>query len=165
METGTKYGGSAIFFASMLNLLEQKQGGVITIDINLNEDAKNNFKTHPQGKLVREYMIGNAGDEILVSRVRSMIESVPGPVMVFLDDNHEADHVYSELQLYTPLVTVGSYCIVADTLFEDLAGTPILDPNSESKEYVNANPRIALRHFLAQQKNFTPDNTFSGGGA
>ena len=41
--------------------------------------------------------------------------------MVFLDDNHNADHVYRELQLYSPLVGIDGYLVVADTVFEDLA--------------------------------------------
>ena len=39
--------------------------------------------------------------------------------MVFLDSNHTHDHVYEELKLYSKFVSVGSYCVVFDTLIEN----------------------------------------------
>ena len=41
-------------------------------------------------------------------------------VLVCLDSNHTHDHVLAELEAYAPMTTVGSYCVVFDTIVEDL---------------------------------------------
>ena len=41
-------------------------------------------------------------------------------VLVCLDSNHTHDHVLAELEAYAPLVSHSSYCVVFDTIIEDL---------------------------------------------
>ena len=40
-------------------------------------------------------------------------------IMIFLDSMHSHDHVLEELRAYASLTSIGSYCVVFDTLIED----------------------------------------------
>lgn len=164
IETGTKFGGSALFFSSMLHLLGLEGGGVLTVDIELKEEAKSLFRDHPLGRLVRVAIEGDAASEAVATRFREEIAKNPGPVMVFLDDNHNADHVHRELQLYSPLVGTGSYVVVADTVFEDLAGTPVGAATDKYPDVATSNPRVAVDRFLEENSTFERDFRFSRNG-
>jgi cephalosporin hydroxylase len=164
VETGTKFGGSALFFASLLHLLGLESGGVLTVDIELKTEAKMVFQGHPLGRLVRTAIEGNAASEAIAGRFQEEIAKNPGPVMVFLDDNHNADHVYRELQLYSPLVGINGYLIVADTVFEDLAGTPVGAATDKYPDVATSNPRVAVDRFLGENSAFERDFSFSRNG-
>jgi cephalosporin hydroxylase len=74
-------------------------------------------------------------------------------VLVCLDSNHTHDHVLAELEAYAPLTTVGSYCVVFDTIVEDL-------PKSLSGERPwgpGDNPKTAVREYLASHAEFEID--------
>lgn len=150
IETGTKFGGSALFFASMLMLNGETQGGVLTVDLDLKPEALRCFEHHPLGNKVRAALAGDAADPALIAEFSRLIASEPGPVMVFLDDNHNADHVEQELMGYASLVTEGSYLIVADTVFADLAGTPVGLATDKYPDVATSNPRVAVERFLAR---------------
>lgn len=164
VETGTKFGGSALFFSSLLRLLGLEGGGVLTVDIELKPEAKKLFQDHPLGRLVRLAIEGDAASEAIAARFQAKISKNPGPVMVFLDDNHNADHVYRELQLYSPLVGINGYIIVADTVFADLAGTPVGAPTDKYPDVVTSNPRVAVDRFLGENRSFERDFRFSKNG-
>jgi len=164
IETGTKFGGSALFFSSMLHLLGLDGGGVLTVDIELKEEAKKVFQDHPLGGWVRLAIEGDAASEATADRFQAEIEKNPGPVMVFLDDNHNAGHVYRELQLYSPLVGIDGYLIVADTVFADLAGTPVGASTDKYPDVTTSNPRVAVDRFLEESGAFVRDFSFSGTG-
>ena len=58
-------------------------------------------------------------------RPRSSTRSDKSPsgyqrVLVCLDSNHTHEHVLEELRAYAPLVTPNSYCVVFDTIIEDM---------------------------------------------
>ncbi|MCB1723864.1 MAG: class I SAM-dependent methyltransferase [Gammaproteobacteria bacterium] len=162
VETGTKFGGSAIFFASLLRLLGDEEGGVLTIDLNEQPEARNTFTQHPLAGLVREYRIGDAADPAHVMAFQQRIAASPGSVLVFLDDNHNKDHVLNEMSLFAPLVTPGSYLIVADTVFADLAGTPVGRTTDKYRDVSISNPRAAIAEFFAVDAEFEPDRGFAG---
>ena len=166
VETGTKFGGSAIFFSSLLAMIGCSGGGVITVDIHETAEARDllHNKSHPMSSRVRLRLIADAKAPGTLSIMRATIAADPGPTMVFLDDWHDGDHVYAELLEYSRLVTPGNILIVADTAFEDLADTPA---GAASEKYPNigvSNPRVALKRFLARQREFEaiPDYTSSG---
>ena len=74
-------------------------------------------------------------------------------VLVCLDSNHTHDHVLAELEAYAPMATVGSYCVVFDTIVEDL-------PQALSGERPwgpGDNPKTAARRVLANQPEFEID--------
>lgn len=83
-----------------------------------------------------------------VSQVRSLVESHE-KAMVILDSNHTKSHVLSELQLYAPLVSVGSYIVACDGIMEQVAG----GPRTESDWGTN-NPRQAVVEFTSGNSDF-----------
>ena len=100
----------------------------------------------------------------MVNRIKQVLSGKNGRVVVFLDDNHNADHVLSEMISYAEMVTLGRYLIVADTVFEDLAGTPVGTPTEKYPDVANSNPRVAVDRFLATRTDFVRDNRFAGKG-
>jgi cephalosporin hydroxylase len=137
VETGTFRGGSALFLASVLDLLDT--GRVMSIDLK----PRAGRPEHPR----IDYLEGSSVDPEVVDRVREAARAADGPVLVILDSAHERDHVLAELRAYADLVTPGSYVIVEDT---DLNGNPIL-PNW------GPGPREAVEDFLAERRDFAPD--------
>jgi cephalosporin hydroxylase len=75
-------------------------------------------------------------------------------VLVCLDSNHTHDHVLKELELYAHLTTVGSYCVVFDTIVEDLP--PDYMPGGRPWNPGN-NPKTAVFEFLKSNDNFEID--------
>lgn len=164
VETGTKFGGSAIFFASILECLGMEGGGVISVDIERYAQADEVIASHRLGRWIKGRLVGDAKAESVVAEIEAIIARDAGPTLVFLDDWHDAEHVYAEMQRYAPLVSAGSYLIVADTAFEDLAGTPIVAPSPKYPDAAKSNPRVALRRFLAERQDFTQESRFSKTG-
>lgn len=158
IETGTKFGGSAIFFSSLLALLGRTPdtGGVITVDITQTDWARQVFeeKPHRLAPFVRRRIIGDASAPETLAAIRETIEADPGRVVVFLDDWHDGDHVYQEMAGCSELVGPGGLLIVADTTFEDIADTPIAAPSGKYGDAKSSNPRVALRRFLSERDDF-----------
>ncbi len=138
IETGTYQGGSALFFASLFDLLNN--GRVVTIDI----AEQSNKPKHPR----ITYLIGSSTSDRIVSEVRRLTEGA-GRIMVTLDSDHNAAHVLQELRIYSNFVTPGCFLVVEDTA---LNGHPVW-PN------FGPGPMEALETFLQQDKNFVPDRS------
>ncbi len=136
IETGTNEGGSALFFASMCDLVGQ--GEVVSIDI-IRSDA---WPQHPR----LTYMQGSSVDPVIVAQVRSRVAALPAGsvVLVCLDSNHSEPHVTAELVAYSDLVTPGSYVVVEDT---NVNGRPV--PSDWGP-----GPLEAVQKFLATHPNF-----------
>lgn len=169
VETGTKFGGSAIFFGSLLAMMGRTpgtDGGVITVDVHETAEAREflSEKPHRFAPFVRQRLIGDAKSPEVLSAINTTIAADPGTVMVFLDDLHDIDHVYAELLGYSRLVSPGGILIVADTTFEDLADTPVVTPSEKYPDVTRINPRVALRRFLAERSDFqfVPGYTSTG---
>lgn len=109
IETGTAFGGSAMYMRDILDK-EHPEGKIITIDISheiLNEKAK------IPGI---EFYLGSSTAEETVTHVKALIAAYNCQrVMVILDSDHAEEHVSKELDLYSPLVTVGSIVVIEDT--------------------------------------------------
>ena len=136
IETGTWDGGSAMFLASICDLMNR--GRVVTIDIN--EKAG-----RPQHERIT-YLLGSSTSAEIVQRVTTTI-ATGDRVLVILDSDHRRDHVLRELEIYSDLVTPGSYVIVEDS---NVNGHPV-DPS------FGAGPMEALREFLTNDHRFKPD--------
>lgn len=113
IETGTAWGGSAVFFGDMLSLVGSP-GKVISIDVDPRRTPD-----HPKV----EYIVGSSTDPEVVSRVRSMVAG--GSVMASLDSDHRERHVRRELRYYSGIVTKGQYLVVEDChVWADVAYAP-----------------------------------------
>ena len=117
VETGVARGGSLVFYASMLELIGGP-GRVIGIDVDIRPHNARAIAEHPMSRRIT-IVRGSSVDADVVGRVRSKIGD-QRPVMVVLDSDHTHDHVLRELELYSPLVTAGSYLVVFDTVIETI---------------------------------------------
>lgn len=136
VETGTAYGGSALYLADLCETIGT--GHVVTIDIR--ERAQD--VAHP--RLTK--LIGSSADEKMSDEALEFAES-GGPVMVVLDADHAFDHVLAELRLWADHVTRGSYLIVEDT---NINGHPVFPG-------FGPGPAEALEVFLGERDDFSPD--------
>jgi cephalosporin hydroxylase len=110
IETGTHRGGSALFYAQLMELLGT--GRVITIDIvDKHQDVRHSRVT---------FLEGSSTDAGIAEEARRAAGEADGPVMVVLDGNHDRDHVARELELYAPLVTPGSFLLSQDGVIDQI---------------------------------------------
>ena len=116
IETGIARGGSLIFYASILEMLGK--GEVLGIDIDIRKNNKDAIEKHPLFKRIKMIQ----GSSIVKDTVKRVYEFAKDKkrIMVVLDSNHSHKHVLKELNLYSPLVTKGSYLVILDTIIEDL---------------------------------------------
>lgn len=146
IETGIAWGGSLMFSASMIAILEAceeiSSGRVIGIDVDIRPHNKKNITDHPLSKKIT-MLEGSSVDDAIVSKVRAMAQQHKR-VMVFLDSNHTHDHVLAELEAYAPMVSKGSYCMVGDTIIDDAPETM----TSERPWGKGNSPKSALREYL-----------------
>lgn len=121
IETGIAHGGSLIFSASILELIATccgSEGEVLGIDIDIRAHNRKAIEGHPMFKRISMIQ----GSSIAPDVIAQVIEKAKGKkrILVCLDSNHTHDHVFTELEAYAPLASVGSYCVVFDTLIEDM---------------------------------------------
>jgi cephalosporin hydroxylase len=119
VETGTYRGGSALFLASVCDLVGM--GEVVSVDV---EPARDDYPVHPR----ITYLAGRSSTDPGV--VADVAERAAGrPILVVLDSDHSQAHVEAELAAYAPLVPVGCYLIVEDSniglIREDLLPGPL----------------------------------------
>jgi cephalosporin hydroxylase len=138
IETGTNRGGSALFLASVMDLIGS--GEVVSIDI----AELPGRPSHPR----IGYLRGSSTSPGIVEQVRSRAARAR-KVMVILDSDHRAAHVREELRLYAPMVTPGQYLIVEDT---NLNGHPVFPG-------FGPGPMEAVQEFLRQEGTFVPDRS------
>lgn len=132
IETGIAHGGSLILSASQLALLDwadaaaagttldprASQRRVVGVDIDIRAHNRGEIEAHPMSHMI--HMIeGSSIDDSIVDQVKAHVRS-DDKVLVFLDSNHSHDHVLGELEAFAPLTSKGSYCVVFDTVVEDL---------------------------------------------
>jgi len=152
IETGVAHGGSAVFFASLLELNAlsggPKDAEVWCIEIDLRAHNREAILAHPMYPRLRIFD-GSSLDKKIAQEV-SQKASQCERVMVILDSNHTHEHVLGELNLYASLVSVGSYCVVFDTVIEDLEGVEFVDrPWGKGN-----NPKTAIAEFLKTNSDF-----------
>jgi len=138
VECGTCLGGSALFLASLCDLLGR--GRVLTIDL----DAPEGKPQHPR----ITYLQGSSTAPETIARLRGLIGEHE-KVLVILDSDHHRDHVLSELRLYAPLIRPGGYMIVEDTNINGHPVAPDFGPG----------PMEAVEAFLRENRDFAVDET------
>lgn len=138
IECGTSQGGSALFLASICDLLNN--GRVITIDVLEQPDLPKHSRI--------KYLLGSSVDPNIVNTVKEHIN--PGErVLVVLDSLHTCQHVLQEMNMYGPMVTKGSYMIVEDS---NRNGHPI-EPET------GPGPMEAIYEFFKNNKEFEIDKS------
>jgi len=160
IETGIAHGGSIIFSASMLALLDYCDAAaagqtidpnapkrkVLAIDIDIRPHNRLEIEKHPMfGRI--EMIEGSSTSAETVGKVQDFAKQFE-TILVMLDSNHTHEHVLAELNAYAPLVSVGSYCIVFDTIIEDLPESLFAD----RPWGVGNNAKTAVFEFLEQLK-------------
>jgi cephalosporin hydroxylase len=151
IETGIAHGGSLVYYASLLELIGK--GRVLGIDIDIRAHNRAEIEQHPMAGRI-DMIQGSSIDESLASEIGDRARSVEA-VLVVLDSNHTHAHVKRELELYAPLVTLGSYCVVFDTVVEDMP--PGSFPNRPWD--IGDNPKTAVHEFLEGNPRFEIDAT------
>jgi cephalosporin hydroxylase len=154
IETGIAHGGSLIFYASMLELLSacrERDGHVLGIDIDIRDHNRIEIERHPMFKRITMFE-GSAISPEMIDKVISFVKPYK-TVMLVLDSNHTHDHVLAELKAYSPLVTKESYCVVFDTIVEDMPTGSFPDRPWDKGN----NPKTAVWEFLKQNDNFEID--------
>ncbi len=158
IETGIAHGGSLIFYASLLELNASCGGPpdarVLGIDIDIRSHNRAAIEAHPMFKRISMIEGSSTAPEV-VEKVKLAARGRES-VLVCLDSNHTHDHVLAELTAYAPLTTVGSYCVVFDTLVDDMpaemfAGRPWgpgNSPKSAVRAFLEANPEFGVDKLL-----------------
>lgn len=154
IETGIAHGGSLVLSAGMLALLDycdaarlgetldprQPKRKVLGVDIDIRAHNRAAIEAHPLSGRI-QMLQGSSLDKDIVTQVKE-IASGYQKVLLCLDSNHTHDHVLEELRLYGELVSKGSYCIVFDTIVEDLPADTFPDrpwaPGNSPKSAVHA---------------------------
>jgi cephalosporin hydroxylase len=165
IETGIAHGGSLVFSASMLaqlDICEAIEAGttfdprvskrkVLGIDIDIRAHNRAAIEAHPMTSRI-QMIKGSSIDREIIEQVRQLAEGYER-VLVCLDSNHTHAHVLAELEAYAPLTSVGSYCIVFDTVIEDLPAGSFPD----RPWGIGNNPKTAVHEWLKSNPEFKID--------
>jgi len=156
VETGIAHGGSLIFSASMLELNAVCGGPVdarvIGVDIDIRAHNRAAIEAHSMFRRITMIEGSSVAPEI-VAQVRNAAAGRQ-KVLVCLDSNHTHSHVLAELEAYAPLTSVGSYCVVFDTIVDDLPAALSADRPWGPDD----NPKTAVRHYLRDHPEFEIDH-------
>ncbi len=166
IEAGIAHGGSLVCYASMLAMLDVadavESGGVMDphktkrkvlgLDVDIRPHNREAIEQHP----MRPWIQMIQGSSIAPEVVTQVYEIAKGykRILVSLDSNHTHDHVLAELQAYAPLASVGSYCVVFDTIVEDMPPTL----SSDRPWGPGNNPKTAVWEYLKSHPEFQIDS-------
>jgi cephalosporin hydroxylase len=167
IETGIAHGGSLIFSASMLAILDMcdaieagekldpkiSSRKVLGIDIDIRPHNRAAIEAHPMASRIRMIQ-GSSVAPGIIDQVRTVAADY-SRVMVCLDSNHTHEHVQAELQGYAPLTSIGSYCVVFDTFVEDMPK----DFFQNRPWNTSNNPKTAVWEYLKDHPEFEIDRS------
>ena len=150
IETGIARGGSLIYYASLLELINP-DGLVLGIDIDIRKHNRDAIVAHPMNKRIK-MIEGSSIDPNIIQQVKETCENKKS-ILIILDSNHSHDHVLNELRSYSSFVTLDSYMIVLDTIVEDLP-----DGFVQNRPWGKGNnPKTAVWEFLKTNQRFKID--------
>lgn len=164
IETGIAHGGSLVMNASLLALVDLceaieadepldprvSQRKVLGIDIDIRSHNRTAIEAHPMASRI-QMIEGSSVDPKVIDQVRQIAQGYQR-ILVCLDSNHTHAHVLAELEAYAPLVTEGSYCVVFDTIVEDMPKAMFPDrpwgpgdnPKTAVWEYLKTHPEFEI---------------------
>lgn len=140
IELGVMFGGATHFYASILELMGH--GEVLGIDISL-------AKARPPGNRRIRYFEGSSVAPEMVEKIGAIVRGKR--VLVIADSDHEKEHVLSEIRAYAPMVHVGGYFVVEDSLNDVMGYHPV----------PNQGPQAAAHAFLAESGDFVLDRRWA----
>ncbi|MGB2603853.1 MAG: CmcI family methyltransferase [Candidatus Sulfotelmatobacter sp.] len=143
IETGTANGGTSLFYAAVLSDVNP-EGKVITVDV---EPHVENASKLPIWKQRVEMIVGSSVDPKVADHIAQEVSGKK--VLVTLDSLHTHDHVLHEIEIYSKLVTPGSYLVVQDT---NINGHPV-GPGA------GPGPMEAVEDFMKTHDNFVADRS------
>ena len=167
IETGIAHGGSLIFSASMLALLDmceaiekkqsldpaQSKRKVLAVDIDIRAHNRAAIEAHPMASRI-QMLHGSSIAPNIVAQNKTIAANY-SRILVCLDSNHTHEHVLAELNAYASLTSMGSYCVVFDTIIEDLPAEMFPDrPWGPGN-----NPKTAVLEYLKSHSEFEIDRT------
>lgn len=168
IETGIAHGGSLIMSASLLAMLDYcdavaentalspktSRRHVLGVDIDIRAHNRKAIEAHPLAHKIT-MIEGSSIAADTIARVKNFASSYK-KILVCLDSNHTHEHVLAELEAYASLASVGSYCIVFDTVVEDMPDG--LFPDRPWKK--GNNPKTAVWEWLkAHSSHFEIDHS------
>lgn len=167
IETGIAHGGSLIFSASMLAQLDMceaietgttldpkiSQRKVLGIDIDIRAHNRAVIEAHPMASRIQMIQGSSIAPEI-IAQVRTIAANY-SRVLVCLDSNHTHDHALAELEAYAPLTSKDSYCVVFDTIIEDMP----VDMFPDRPWGPGDNPKTAVWEYLKTHPEFEIDKS------
>lgn len=156
VECGIAHGGSLIMSASILAMIDYCEAlekgqpldpraskrKVLGVDIDIRPHNKEAILKHPLSHHI-EMIQGSSIAKETIDQVHSFASRFK-KVLVILDSNHTHEHVLAELEAYAPLTSQDSYCVVFDTLVEDLPA----DTFNDRPWGVGDNPKTAVWEYL-----------------
>jgi cephalosporin hydroxylase len=165
IETGIAHGGSLVLSASMLAMLDYceavQQGAtldpkatrrrVLGLDIDIRPHNRAAIESHPMAHYI-EMIEGSSIAPEVIEQVHARAAELER-VLVFLDSNHTHAHVLAELEAYAPLTSAGSYCVVFDTLIDDMPADMFPDRPWGPSD----NPKTAVHEYLRSHPEFQID--------
>jgi cephalosporin hydroxylase len=155
LEAGIAHGGSLILWSSLLELNAACGGPpdarVVGIDIEIRPHNRAAIEAHPMSKRIT-MIEGSSLDPDVVAQAHHAAAGRQR-VVVCLDSNHTHSHVLAELEAYAPLTTIGSYCVVFDTVIEDLPDGMYPDRPWGPGD----NPKTAVDEYLKSHPEFEGD--------
>lgn len=167
IETGIAHGGSLLLSASMLALLDmceaiesgtlldpkKSKRKVLGLDIDIRQHNREAIEAHPMSSRIKMIQGSSIAPEV-IAQVKAVATNHQR-VLVCLDSNHTHDHVLAELEAYAPLTSVGSYCVVFDTIVEDIPKAMFLDRPWGPGD----NPKTAVWEYLKTHSEFEIDKS------
>lgn len=145
VEIGVAHGGSLIYYASIMKAMDK--GRVIGVDVEIRDHNRKAIEEHAMFDRIT-LIEGDSIASTTLEQVKNQI-SADEVVMVFLDGKHTRDHVLKELELYSPLISKGSYILAMDGIQKDLVGAPRSKP-----DWAHNNAAVAAKEFVSKNPNF-----------
>tara|TARA_Y100000768_G_C23975481_1_gene682822 strand:- start:411 stop:1100 length:690 start_codon:yes stop_codon:yes gene_type:complete len=158
IDVGVAHGGSLLFNASNLHILNQSEKKkikrkVLGIEIKLKKKNKKKILKDSLSSYI-DIIEGSSTDKKTQEQVLKYSKNKK-KILVILDSNHTHEHVFKELEFYSKLVSKGSYCIVFDTIIELMPKNFYKDRDWDKGN----NPYTAVHSFLKKNKKFVIDET------
>jgi len=157
VETGTRHGGSALFFADLLRA-RNASGKVISVDITA-QDVSPKLAQHEKITM----LVGDSGASEMAQKVAALLPQERGRVFMILDADHTAQHVRRELDVLVPLLKSGDYLIVEDTIVNGHPVRPEFGPGpwEAAQDYIKDNPQT-LQPDAARAEKFGSSFAWQG---